>query len=578
MEKGIKIGITGSLNAGIQQGKYGSGFIGINFNNNNGKKSSSFNINYNRRNYYERIVTDRNFAPDSVLSQNAFTKYPSDAWFGQYITTYASGKWEVELSGQATLNLADNKTINRNIIKKVSTSQPLSDNNNLVTNNNNSLVIGAGVEPRLKIDTSGSEWSTNIFCFYSHNVSDQAFSTTYTLPFNTMIGGDGRADNKRDLFTAKSDLKLKIKKRFTLEAGLKSSVHHFKNVTNYFQDTGGTRTKNDKRTNTFNYNENINALYLQGSQTFGKDIVLKVGTRLENTNMDGRQIIPHDTSFTIHRSDLFPYIYLSKTVMRIAGFDLRAYLVYRRTITRPVYEQLNPFPRYVDEYLSEAGNPSLRPQFTKNYEANISVDERPIFAIGINDTKDIFTNVIYQADTSRSQAYRTYDNLGKNKEWYLRGLGAIPPGRRYFFVVGAQYNHNYYQGLYENKPLSFKKGTWTFFTYHTYKIDKLSVVTLSGFMRLKGQQQFYELTAFGTLNSSVNRKFLNEKLIVTISANDIFFTNKNNFTIRQGSVDASGYREADSRRFGINLRYNFGIRKKEESTNMFNVESPEKPN
>ncbi len=140
----------------------------------------------------------------------------------------------------------------------------------------------------------------------------------------------------------------------------------------------------------FNYNENINSLYLQGSKTLGKDFVIKIGTRLENTNMKGKQIIPGDTTFNIHRTDLFPYIYLSKNLMKIAGYDLRGYLVYRRTITRPVYEQLNPFPKYIDQYLSEMGNPSLRPQFTQNYEANISVDERPILAVGVNDTKDIF--------------------------------------------------------------------------------------------------------------------------------------------------------------------------------------------
>jgi hypothetical protein len=264
--------------------------------------------------------------------------------------------------------------------------------------------------------------------------------------------------------------------------------------------------------------------------------------------MEGRQIIPRDTSFNIHRTDLFPYIYVSKKVMTIAGYELRAFLVYRRTIARPVYEQLNPFPRYVDQYLSETGNPALRPQFTTNYEANISVDERPILAIGVNDTKDIFTNVIYQADTSRSQAYRTYDNLGKNKEWYFRGLGALPPGKKYFFVLGAQYNHNFYQGLYEDEPLSFKKGTWTFFTYHSLKLDKRSQLTLNGFVRFNGQQQFYELTSFGALNTSINRQFFQQKLTITLSMIDIFATNKNNFEIDQGSVNANGFRQADTRR------------------------------
>jgi hypothetical protein len=202
------------------------------------------------------------------------------------------------------------------------------------------------------------------------------------------------------------------------------------------------------------------------------------------------------------------------------------------------------------------------------------VDERPILAFGLNDTKDIFSQVTYQADTGRSLAYRTYDNLGKNKEWYFRGLGALPPGGRYFFVAGAQYNYNIYDGLYEGKPLSFKKGTWTFFTYQTFRVDKRSVITLNGFIRLKGQQQLYELGSFGMLNTSINRKFMKEKFVVTLSMNDIFFTNKIDFALKQGSVNASGLRYNDSRRVGINLRYNFGIKKKEENNTIFNTDAP----
>ncbi len=576
LKKGVKIGMTGSVNAGAQQGRYGNQFIGFNLNNNDGKKSSYINLNYSRRNSYEKIVTDRLFSPDSMLSQDAFTKYPATTYFAGYGLNYSVGnKWNIDFSGHANLNDFNNSTENKIAIKKISSSQTLTSNLNKVTNNGSSLVIGNGIETKLKIDTLGSEWTNNVFYYYSHHTSDQFFTTSFYSPPLPANGGDGSADNKRNFFSAKSDLKLKMKNKFVFEAGIKSTVHTYKNITNYFRESGGVRTKDNNRTNTFSYSENINAAYLQGSKTFGKDIVLKMGTRLENTNMKGRQIIPTDTTFTIHRTDLFPYIYLSKNLMKIAGYDLRAYLVYRRTITRPVYEQLNPFSKYIDEFLSEIGNPSLRPQFNQNYEANVSVDERPILAVGVNDTKDIFTNVIYQSDTSsRSQAYRTYDNVGKNKEWYFRGLGALPPGGRYFFVLGAQYNHNFYQGFYEKTPLSFKKGTWTLFTYQTFKVDKRSIITLNGFVRFKGQQQFYELSTFGALNTSINRKFMKEKLTVTLSLSDMFASNKNNFTISQGSVDASGFRQSDTRRVGINLRYNFGIRKKEENNNMFNAESP----
>jgi hypothetical protein len=58
---------------------------------------------------------------------------------------------------------------------------------------------------------------------------------------------------------------------------------------------------------------------------------------------------------------------------------------------------------------------------------------------------------------------------------------------------------------------------------------------------------------------------------------DMFYTNQNDFAIDQGSVKANGSRRSDTRRFGLNLRYNFGWRKKEES-NPMNVESPERVN
>ena len=297
---------------------------------------------------------------------------------------------------------------------------------------------------------------------------------------------------------------------------------------------------------------------------------------MENTVMEGRQKIPNDTTFTVNRTDFFPYVFISRSLMTIMGYDLRAYLIYRRSISRPGYSLLNPSQRYVDPYLFETGNPALKPQFTQNYEVNISVDQHPVFAVGINDTKDIFTNVVYQADSSKRVAYRTYDNLGNNKETYFRILGAIPQGGRYFIVGGAQYNHNFYQGFYEDEPLSFKKGSWSFFTYQTLKISSTSQLTLNGFVRFNGQQQFYELSPFGSLNLSLNKQFLKKKLVITLSARDLLYTNNNDFTLNQGSIYASGFRRSDTRRFGINARYSFGIRKKEDKSNFMNMDYQDK--
>ena len=577
LKKGVKLGLTGSVVAGLQQGDYGNQFAGINMNNNTGRKTSYLNLNYSRRNNFEHIQTDRLFTSDSVLHQDARTKYPAINYFTSYgISDSISAKWYVDFAGSINYQTFDNYTENENMIKKISTSETVSKSVNVVNYSGKYLRLSNGISFNHKID-SASEWINDFYFSYDRNRNNQQYNTYFYSPAVFTTGGFGSPNSDRNNFVITSDLKKRFRNRLIVETGLKASFLRYKSEAEYFTGTGSSSIKDISRTNTFHYTENINAAYLQASKTFGKNIVLKTGARLENTNMNGHQIIPVDTFFNVHRTDLFPYIYLSKKVMSIAGYELRAYLVARRTIVRPVYEQLNPFARYVDQYVTEVGNPQLRPQFTNNYEANISVDERPLLAIGVNNTNDIFNQVIYSSDTNRRQSFRTYDNLGTNKELYLRGLGAIPPGKRYFFVLGGQYNHIFYEGLYENKPLSYKRGTWTFFTYHSLKFDKRSQLSVNGFIRLRGQQGFYELGDFGALNASINRQFLNQKLTITVSANDIFKTNKNEFTINQGSIHASGIREGDTRRFGLNMRYNFGIRKKEEN-NLFNVESPEKAN
>lgn len=564
LRKGIRIGLTGSVNMGANQGRYGNQFMGLNLNNSNGKLSSYLNVQVSKRNSFEELVTNRRFSADSILRQDAVTKYPANSYYLGYGLNYAlNDKWEWSYDGRLSYNINKSNSVNESIKQQLSTEQVSTQNLASINNNGKNFSINQGLNLKYKMDSAGSTWTTDLSFTFSPNNTDQLFSTTFQQPAAFTALGDARIENTYRFASAATDLSKKLPHKITVEAGLKSTAISFNNSNNYYNQRNGTRVQDAFRTGAYNYNENINAAYLQVSKSVG-GIVLKAGSRLENTNMTGHQLVPRDTSFSLHRTDLFPYVYLSRNLMKIAGYDLRAFLVYRRTISRPAYEYLNPSPRYVDPYLYETGNPSLRPQFTQTYEANISVDERPIIAIGVNDTKDIFNQVVYQADSNRSQAFRTYDNLGKNKETYFRALGALPPGGKYFFVLGGQYNHNFYQGAYENKPLSFKRGSWRFFTYHNFKATPTTNIFLNGFLMINGQLQFYELSNFGQLNIGFSQQFFNKKLTMNVFGQDLFYTNKNEFVLNQGSVNATGLRRTDTRRIGIFLRYNFGIRKKEE--------------
>jgi hypothetical protein len=142
----------------------------------------------------------------------------------------------------------------------------------------------------------------------------------------------------------------------------------------------------------------------------------------------------------------------------------------------------------------------------------------------------------------------------------------------YFFVVGGQYNKNFYDGFYNGHPLSYVRESWSFFTYHNLKLSPTTTFVLNGFMRLRGLQQFYELGTFGQLNASLNQQFFRKKLTVTLAVQDMFFTNRYDAMINQGGIRGTVVRSNDTRRFGINLRYNFGFRPKEERKDFLKME------
>ena len=563
LKKGVKVGLTGSVNAALQQGVYGNQNAGVNLSYNDGAKSGYINLNFAKRKSLEHIASLRRLNADSGLHQDAATVYDANNVYVGYGLANAFGKrWEISYDGRLSGNLSDNNTGNRSLI--YADGSLVSDNNSSTVNEGHSWNVDQSIEAKYKPDTAGSEWTTTASWNGTFGKNDQDLNSAFILPAPQSVSSSGVVNTARNNYILQSDLKLKYRYRLTFEGGLKAAITTFTHRSDFTAEYNGITYNDPYRTLSYNYSEHINAAYVQVSKQLFNNLIIKPGLRVEQTIMDGEQILPGHTSFHLRRTDLFPYLYISKKVMTIAGYELRAYLVYRKTIQRPSYDYLNPYERFIDQYLYETGNPALRPQFTHNYEANISIDERPLIAIGYNDVKDIFANVIYQRVDNPSLAYRTWDNLGSNREFYIRGFGAIPPGKVYFFVLGGQYNRNIYDGAYNGAPLAYTRETWTLFTHHNLKLGKRSQLTVNGFARFRSLVQFTEVGTFGALNASLNRSFLDKKLLVTLSAQDILFSNKYNYMLNQGAIDLSGERYNDSRRVGVSVRYNFGIKTKAE--------------
>lgn len=565
LKKGVKLGSNGSVNAGYFQGVYATETAGFNLNKSSGKINSYLSYQFTNRKNYEELNSDRFIKTDSsLLAQRAYTTYPA-------INNYISGGIDIAFTKKFNINYDLRITPNNNKsyalngidIVKTSTGALTGKNQSDINSRNNSFFMGNELSSTYKIDSTGSEWTVDLEYNYYRNNNTQLYSNYSYLPAKPTVLGDGANKSNKNIFVVESELVLKIPKVFNIETGFKITSSNSRNSADYFTDTAGNGRQVDKyQTNTFKYRETIGAFYLQIAKTFW-GFTLKPGLRLETTDINGRQLIPKDTNLSIKRTDVFPYVYLRHNLFKLFGTQLVGNAIFRKSIRRPYYEVLNPYPKYVDQYLFDVGNPRLKPQFTSNYEVNVTFDNFPVLALGLNRTKDIFSNVTYQDDMTKV-AYRTYDNLGKSKEFYFRILGGIPPGGKYFFYIGAQHNFIEYDGFYQKQPLSYKRGSWLFFIYQELKATKTLTVNMQGFMRTKALQNFYELNTFGGLFISVNKSILKKKANIIVSVNDALRTNHVSFKLNQGNVSAEGSRVNDTRRFGITLRYNFGLNKPKE--------------
>lgn len=564
LKKGVKLGQFGTATAGFNQGKYGNRFAGISYNAGGEKSSYYGNLNYNYDERLEEINSVRFLNNDTAITQTATSRPQSHQLYTGYGISYDLAE-KLTLSYDGRINASSRLTTsqNNNIINAFDTLKLLESDNSIDAD-----ILFLNIQQDFglvrKFDTLGSELDTKLSYSFNNNKADQDYLTAYTFPLQLDVPSQSDNLQYRHFVQLQSDLTYNLPLEIKLETGFKSTLQSYNSQVDFFNFQADTAVKDTLKTNAFNYIERINAAYLQASRKLWADILLKAGIRMEHTYMNGHQTIPRDTSFIVSRADWFPYIYLSRPFKIIFDIDLQAYLIYRRTINRPDYQSLNPYIRYTDQFLYETGNPALKPQFTENVEFNVSYDDTPLFAVGQNYTTDIFSSVTYQDKNNPNIAVRTYDNLGSSKETYLRGIVGIPPGGRYFFAVGAQYNMNEFDGFYENEPFTYERGSWRFFTFHSLKLFKETRLRLNGFMMQNGSWNFYELKNFGQLNFGITQTLFDKKLTISFSARDILRTMKTEFTLNQGSIRSTGDRYTDSQRYGINIRYNFGIKDKEE--------------
>lgn len=208
---------------------------------------------------------------------------------------------------------------------------------------------------------------------------DQYLNSQDTL-FGDMDGGI-------HLYSGQANLVWPFSKSFTFHAGAKTSFVSIDNNADYNRLQGDSWQPDHDLSCDFQYDENINAGYVQLDAKFSS-VSLEAGLRLENTRIEGEQsgnAYQRDSSFTNHYTHLFPTLSVQYALRN--GNSLS--LTYGKRIVRPNYRDLNPFVYIHDEYTYDKGNTLLRPELSDNLE--LAYIHGDLFRVGLafNYTKDV---------------------------------------------------------------------------------------------------------------------------------------------------------------------------------------------
>ncbi len=358
-----------------------------------------------------------------------------------------------------------------------------------------------------------------------------------------------------DIYTLKIDYEKPFYKG-KLGFGGKYADVKTKNTFDFYNVNNGSDIKDLNRSNKFNYDENVNALYVNYNRQLSKKTTIQAGLRMENTISKGNLIsyIPQpDDNVKRNYTDLFPSGAITYTLNQKNTFNLS----YSRRIDRPNYQNLNPFEDKLDELTYRKGNAFLRPQYTNSFQLSHTFLYKYVTSIGYSHIKDYFAQII---DTTGNKSFITQKNIAQQNIVSLNFSAPLTITKWWnAFVTINGYHSAYKADFGAGKKININVDAFSAYGQQTFSIKKGPTFELSGFFNSPTVWGgTFKSKAFGGMDIGVQQSVLKSKGTIKLSYTDFLHTLKWKGISDFGGahIEASGHFE--SQQLKINFSYRFG--------------------
>ena len=343
----------------------------------------------------------------------------------------------------------------------------------------------------------------------------------------------------------------------TLETGAKYSNIRSDNNAGFYHVLGHNDSLDDRRSNTFRFNEQISSGYVNYKKDIGK-WTIQGGVRIENTSNTGTlhyRLNSKDSVQTIDRNytNLFPSFSVSVKPRENHSFSL----AYSRRIDRPAYQELNPFVYLLDELSYWQGNPFLQPQlshrlmlqyvFKSATIINLSYAYTDQYSYRITDTLEVTKIVMIPR------------NLGVQKSFSLSATQNISPAKWWDVTFNGTMFHIYNKVSFDSyRNLQLKQLAARINLQQRFKLPHAFTAEVSGYLntkRLTGANEVSRGTS--QVDIGLQKSFLKNKAIIRLAVNDIYKGTKARSVQSFEGFNMESYSYWETRQIRINFTYKF---------------------
>ena len=422
-------------------------------------------------------------------------------------------------------------------------------------------------------DSTGRELTADFDYVIYSNVSDMLLQTDY---YNSSLQKTGNSFLKGhlpadiDIYTFKSDYTYPLKAG-KIEAGIKTSYVRNNNLVDYQRLIGDKWEKDVIRSNHFIYDENINAAYLNYSREI-KKWTLQAGLRVENTIAHGNQVVTKQT-FKRDTTNLFPTAFISykadaKNTLTVA---------YGRRITRPNYQDLNPFTYFLDTLSYRQGNIYLRPQYTHNIDLTHSYNGKLITTLNFNTTDDIISQIVKPQPNSKIR-YLTVDNVASFTNLGISVTAPIAITKWWNSNLFTNVYNNHYKGVYDTFYIDFSYTSFTVNITNNFTFKKGFSAELSGFYRHRALAGLTKMEPVYQIAIGLQKQIMKGKGTLRFNVRDPFAWQQFEGRNKYGLIDGGFLARPDVRQATLSFTWRFGKNGQQNQPRRRNASSQDEQN